>query len=961
MVRYLNILLFFLFSFASFGKSNRISWEYNYAHYGIEKGLPSSETYQVYQDRSGMLWILTDRGIVRYDGFGFQKYTIANGLADNVNFRTVEDAHGSMWFVGYNGLLSIYKNGKMQPYRYNHVIRKVALKGRNTNVFIHVNRDGSVVYNLLRKKTFVIDKTGKVTSHLESLDTAVCFYELDEEVLPQTNNVKDYPVDVFLVRNKQRIAIGKLCLRGSARVKKHKGHYFVMSGYRVYLNREKGFFPVSENQDVIALDCDQNFLYIGLYKNGVKKYRFDPGTRKLTFIEHYLPDYSVSSVFTDRNGTLWITTLEKGIYALYDQAFQQLKVNGNKLQEEVRFICGNKQKVVATFHVGKWQQLYPPYLCKDVGKLIERYNLIPYGEGFAFTKGVVDWSDWKDVDDRYIANPIHKTDSSLIGKRMFPIRGIVEMKPGANTFYDISLLMKEDLPTSNEWSHFASEQKLFLLCEEGLYSFSVRSRKLVKPYKPVLQRRLDRLKYDPVWGLFVYSTTEGIFRVNMKTDRATEFIPGMKLGKQISTIFFDEKKRLWIANEEGVYLFVLKNGKPFMRLFLNKNMLSSAEIMDLYAYRDVLYLATKSGVQKIEIRKLKKRKNDNPMKLLAVQAFAKNKELKKSAVYPAKTDLIRIFLSNKYPEGYNEYRYRFSEGGTWVRSNKGEIIINNPSAGDYRLEVSYLNRFNHWTYSERICSFTVEKIIFLRWYFWVLYGILVFVLFYVILKLSIRSVNKKNFMLNRVVELEQMALSAQMNPHFIFNSLNSIHSFLLYDENEHAEKYLIRFAKLIRQTLSNSRVTYITIEEEVETLQNYILLERMRFKDHFDFEIACDLRVLPSYPCIPPMLIQPYVENAIIHGLAKRKEGAKLLVKFYMENEQLKVLIEDNGVGYSESTRNKRDSGHKSYGTQITEERLKSLQSKGKNSFAVSVSNLDDSDPEFPGTRVILVIPIPDH
>ena len=214
-------------------------------------------------------------------------------------------------------------------------------------------------------------------------------------------------------------------------------------------------------------------------------------------------------------------------------------------------------------------------------------------------------------------------------------------------------------------------------------------------------------------------------------------------------------------------------------------------------------------------------------------------------------------------------------------------------------------------------------------------------------------------MLNRMKELEQMALSAQMNPHFIFNSLNSIHSFLLYEENENAEKYLLRFAKLIRQTLANSRVTTITISEEYETLKNYIMLESMRFKGAFTFDIECNFNELPLDPCIPPMLIQPYVENAIIHGLPKRKLGAELLIRFYMEDDRLKVLVKDNGIGYKESKRNKRDTGHKSYGTQITEERLKSLQEKNKDGFNVQINDADPSNSEFPGTCVVVTIPIP--
>ncbi|MNU52249.1 Sensor histidine kinase YehU [compost metagenome] len=378
----------------------------------------------------------------------------------------------------------------------------------------------------------------------------------------------------------------------------------------------------------------------------------------------------------------------------------------------------------------------------------------------------------------------------------------------------------------------------------------------------------------------------------------------------------------------------------------------------MYAYDDVVYLATKFGVQKIDVPQMKKEPSECPVQLFSIRAFSNNKELDQTNKIPANTDLIKINLLNKNLTRNITYRYRFGKDQTWIKSDKGEIILNNPSAGKYDLEVSYLNSFDTWLKPKQIAAFEVEKNVFLRWYFIVFYVVSVIVLFYIILKLSIQYVNKKNYILNRMIELEQMALSAQMNPHFIFNSLNSIHSFLLYEENENAEKYLIRFSKLIRQTLTNSRMSYITVEEEYEMLKNYILLEQMRFKNTFAFEIDCDLKNLPFHPFIPPMLIQPYVENAIIHGLIKRSEGGELFLKFYMEDKFLKVLIQDNGIGYSESMKRQRDTGHKSYGTQITEERLKSLKGKNKEAYSVTIGNVDESNAEFPGTRVVLTIPI---
>ncbi len=959
MIKYILSGLFFIgIAFNASTKKNHISWVFNYDHFGIKNGLSSSETYQVYQDKSGMLWILTDRGVVRYDGFQFHKYTIENGLCDNVNFRVIEDPNGGVWFIGFNGLLSIFKNGKMQAYKYNHILEKSFSVGRNTNASLHIKKDNSIIYSVFRKKMIAVSTNGKVTDLSVKLKDNAYFFEFGNELL-SIHKKKTVPARTFLVKNNKLIFSGSTHLSGTIRAKNYKGNYFTTSNYKLYFfDKEKLKQMINQPEhEVVGLDCDKDFIYVGLYKNGMKKYTFDPKTKELVLVRHYLPNCSVTSAFKDSNGTLWITTLEKGLFAVYDEAFNQLAINGRKLSEEVRFITGNRNKIVIAHHVGKWQQLYPPFLCKDAGKIVYKSNLLPVKNGFAFEKGIVDWSDWKDVDATYPMNPVYVNNSSVVGWARSSYQ-IIETKGSSLIKYDIDESTRAELTGAYYWFYRFKNKKMFALYDEGLFVFDLENSKINNNYRPVLRKRINELKYNEKWGLLAYSSLAGLYRIDMESEVYSKLASHLDIGTQVSTIFFDEKNRLWVSSEKGLFLLAKKNGKIVIEFFLSKKSLSSGEIMDLYAYNDILYVSTKFGVQKIDILKVKKERTDFPLELFSVYAFANNKELPSSKVYPAKTDLIKISLFNKNLDRHIEYRYRFGKDETWIRSNKGDIILSSPSDGVYLLEVSYLDKFNNWSNPRILTEFEVEKIIFLRWYFILLYVLMMLIIFYIILKLSIQSVNKKNYMLNRMMELERMALAAQMNPHFIFNSLNSIHSFLLYEENENAEKYLLRFAKLIRQTLANSRVSYITIEEEYETLKNYILLEKMRFKNAFSFEIVCDFQQLPSYPCIPPMLIQPYIENAIIHGLAPRTNGGILLLKFYMDSGTLKVLIEDNGIGYSESKKKKRDSNHKSYGTQITEERLKSLQGKRNESYNVSISNVDESNQEFPGTRVILTIPI---
>lgn len=941
-------------------QKNRISWEYNYDHFGIKNGLPSSETYQVHQDKSGLLWILTDKGVVRYNGFEFYTYTLENGLSDDINFRIVEDHDGGVWFVGRNGLLSVFRDGKMQPYKYNHEIAKRFTTAKNTTVSIHVNKDRSVVYCALNRSLIRISDKGKVEVLSDGLRGRVVYlFEFEENWLLFKKRHVGGMLDNYLIKNGRKTYAGRIQYKLLSRFKRHKDHQFMMMmGAGAYLYDSNHFRPLADTTAVIGLDADADFLYVGLYKNGVKKYRFNPKTKKLTLVEHYLPGYSVSSVCKDRNGTLWFTTLENGVFAIYDEAFSQLFINGTNLEEDIRFVNGNKQKVIITHYVGKWQQLYAPYLCKDVGKILHGYRLLPFKEGFAFERGLVDWSDWKDVDASYPFNPIFSEGSSIFGSE-YEGNSLIRSKSGVLSSLNVIAFYKNGVDGQFLWFYMVPDKKLVILRDKGLYAVGIRNGELFFKSKKFLSNRIKLLKFNKKWGLIGISGDGELFRVNLLNDKLEKLVVSTDLGKQMAAAFFDEQDQLWLAGQKGLFRLTNRGNEAIVLSFLNRSLFSSAEIKDIYAYKNWVYLATKFGVQKVDVMAVKKTSGECPLNLFSIRAFSNNREVPANKVYPSNTDLIKIKLSNKHLDKQLTYRYRFGNDQTWIKTDKGEIIVNNPADGDFTLEVSSLNKYDQWSKPKELTFFTIEKVVFLRWYFILLYIGLLILLFYGILKYTVKAANRKNELLNRMMELERMALAAQMNPHFIFNSLNSIHSFLLYEENENAEKYLLRFAKLIRQTLSNSRVTFITVEEEYETLKNYVMLESMRFKNAFSFQIACDFNKLPLHPCIPPMLIQPYVENAIIHGLPKRTQGAELFIGFYKEDDHLKVVIRDNGIGYKESKKNKRDTGHKSYGTQITEERLKSFQEKSKDGFSVQIREANESDSEFPGTEVILTIPIP--
>ncbi len=210
------------------------------------------------------------------------------------------------------------------------------------------------------------------------------------------------------------------------------------------------------------------------------------------------------------------------------------------------------------------------------------------------------------------------------------------------------------------------------------------------------------------------------------------------------------------------------------------------------------------------------------------------------------------------------------------------------------------------------------------------------------------------------IDIEQRLLRTQMNPHFIFNSLNSINSFITDNNSDSAQSFLSKFARLMRYILENSRKTFVPVEDEVNTLQLNMELEQLRFDNKFDFEIKVDENIDPEFTFIPPMLIQPFIENAILHGLANKPSDGKICVELQKNGELMHCIIEDNGIGRQKAMELKEKSAkskRQSLGMQVTKERLDILNEKTTEEVTFKIIDKTDSSGNPEGTRVELRIP----
>ncbi|MBA2562446.1 MAG: histidine kinase, partial [Chitinophagaceae bacterium] len=319
-----------------------------------------------------------------------------------------------------------------------------------------------------------------------------------------------------------------------------------------------------------------------------------------------------------------------------------------------------------------------------------------------------------------------------------------------------------------------------------------------------------------------------------------------------------------------------------------------------------------------------------------------------------------------------KYKY-FLEGldENWsTLTDRPEAAYNNLPHGKYTFKVKAVNSEGYYS-NELKYPFTIFPPWWKTWWAYVVYGLIMVAGISVIFYYRSRSLRREleqrkkeqQFaeLQQQKTELEMQALRAQMNPHFIFNSLNSINGFILKKDTRQASDYLTKFSKLVRLILQNSQAALIPLESELESLQLYLELEAVRFDHHFEYKINVDEDIDDAILKIPPLIIQPYAENAIWHGLMHKEEKGYLEIEIYQQADNvLCCKITDNGVGRKKASelKSKSASTHKSMGMRITADRIAILQQKKQLDTTIKITDLVLPDGSAGGTEVLLKIPV---
>ncbi|HRZ77610.1 MAG TPA: two-component regulator propeller domain-containing protein, partial [Bacteroidales bacterium] len=318
----------------------------------------------------------------------------------------------------------------------------------------------------------------------------------------------------------------------------------------------------------------------------------------------------------------------------------------------------------------------------------------------------------------------------------------------------------------------------------------------------------------------------------------------------------------------------------------------------------------------------------------------------------------------------NLYRYRLQDfDKNWVTSGaeKRFTEYTRVPPGTYTFRVMGSNSDGIWNEDGATLTIVISPAWYSTWAFRILAGLLllgtlagtIYARFH---RLRRRHEMEKQVLAiqNEIIEIRQKALRLQMNPHFIFNSLNSIQSFILANDTDKAIHYLSKFSQLMRTILSNSSEAFVPLRDELSVIRNYLDIERLRFNDQFDYEIILEGDLDEEFVEIPPMIVQPYIENAIIHGVVNLQGRGMIRIRIEDREDVIHWEVEDNGIGREASRRLREAYGtpRKSRGMMITRQRLEMLNTGGEQRYGVHIVDLSDAEGRPCGTRVVIDMPV---
>ena len=953
-----------------------LSQEPYHVSFGRKDGLPSLNIYHSLQDKNGYQWFASDLGVLKYDGYSFSLLSTEDGLADNENFSCFQDSKERIWFLAYNGKISFLLDNKIFNESNFTLLKNIQKNGYISRISENTRGEIIIIYSNGNVRILNFKKNSSTT--LEGKQIILHYIQNNKDHYISPKGI--YDANLNLIKSlPQKNLNGLVIIRSFL---KNNILYFshLNAIYTIKNNVCTKLFdvPVPET-GIISLSIDKdNKIWIGT-RNGV--YVNDLNNLKPNF-EIFFKENAISSVQRDFENRIWITTLDNGLYYIPNTTAKILKTNTNESlistcltkDEFGNLWCGtandlfykvDKSKDLKSFNAKSSIQsknyIFQIYFSNENQYIIGKHAILIQGKKnknipFIGAKTIVE----DEFGDLWIgANYLLK----------IPKKEIDKLSNYDLYSFDKRVILKERTNTL-----IRNDKTIWAGTNNGIYKIENNKPVYLSKNYPKTQTIISKLYFDKATNLlFVATNSNGLFV--FQNDKLIQHFT--KKDGLNSNILYSIKKgfrpnSLLISTNLGVNQITFSNGK-FTFENLNKFIgIENLKVNDTEIIESNLFLASDDGLLYLDINSLQSSTIIPNLKIEEFLVNGKNIAMKPELSFRYSENDISINYTGLSFNSQKNITYFFKLGKQnekWNTTKTRQINYQGLEPGDYEFQIYATNASGVKSKIEKI-AFTIRKPFWKTYWFLAILFSMFGLAFFIIWKKRIHSLNQK-FETERhqiemerdkanlekqMIELEQKALRMQMNPHFIFNALNTIKGYYSEGNDEKAGDYISKFSMLLRMLLENTEQT-IPLGTEVKMLKLYIELTQIRYKNVFDYDISIDPKINLEDTAIPTLLLQPIVENAIIHGLAPKKEHGQLTISFTKNEKSLLCQVIDNGIGIKASLEKQKQRQHESKAISITKERLALIENEEATEVIFEINEITDNSGNSSGTKVIIQIP----
>jgi ligand-binding sensor domain-containing protein len=970
--------------------SSSIAQSLPFKHYTTLEGLPSQTVYEALQDRKGFMWFATSAGVSRFDGYRFINYTVEDGLPDNEIFGLHQDVFDRIWLRSMNGKIA-------------YILHNKIFNSQNTPSLKDLDKSSPVLKITSTKDSSVLiayysDGVTKYTSKNKALNVYT----------PSAKDIGSY-IGAYEDKNESYLmikscALQKLSSRNEVTIipfnfttSKNEfinNEYYVASEDKFsVMNKKNEFTSWVKTGSTVLNICrgDNNSIWICTQKGAMN---FDAGSK--TPKKNYFNKNDISFVLHDNENNIWFTTLSNGIILLTNENIKNYTINDGLSSDKVFSIVKDDQGNVIIGHdnftlskINKRGEVssirilsHPPDLFKISNPTIYDIN-IEKSEMMIMTPQGLLYRDDKNMaivtalrgraivqyhDDLYLVagryNGLRSFSKKLVKK--YSLNHAKAQLSYYREIYDKFNITQVYPATSfANCIYQQGEGRFWIGMDSGLISLTKDGIVKVDDKYPVLKERIVDIKGDAKETLFIATSNKGV-AILKKEGTIIRISKEQGLSSNQCTKIFIDGSTLWVGTTTGVNRVTVDENYQVNKIHIvnDSNGLLSNHVNTLLVNDEKVWIGTSSGLSIIS-KNLDRAKQRTP--LLYLTGISANNisidTLLKKKFHYMENNLKINYVGLSYKKGDINYKYRLvrknnftdDEHSPWQETKNTAVVFSLLPPGSYCFSVMAQST-KHGVWSEPIdYSFVINAP------FWKTSGfvflIAVTFTFIIILlwKYSQKISERKNIVKRKLQLAELSSLHSQMNYHFMSNAFNSLQGLFLSKKN--IDQYIGKFSRLMRLTLEHSDRQLITLSEELEYLKLYCDIEKLRAGNQFTFNIELDEGMDVSKLQVPSLTLQPFVENAIWHGLRPKGGVGSVTLKILPHDSfSYTIIIEDDGIGINTSLCTKPKTKRKSYGTKLIIDRFEVIKKQNKGNFSLQIE--DKSDVTLTsGTRVSITFP----